>query len=65
VAERLLAVLLDGSPVLFILGVLGLLALDVRLRGGPGAPGLRTTLGRADRTFDFTNPASQAPQTTP
>jgi hypothetical protein len=30
VAERLLAVLLDGSPVLFGLGLLGLFALDVR-----------------------------------
>jgi hypothetical protein len=29
-AERLLALLLDGSPVLFIVGLLGLLALDVR-----------------------------------
>lgn len=30
VAERLLAVLLDGSPVLFGLGLLGLFVLDVR-----------------------------------
>jgi hypothetical protein len=30
VAERLLAVLVDGSPVLFVIGLLGLLALDVR-----------------------------------
>jgi hypothetical protein len=30
VAERLLAILLDGSPVLFGVGLLGVLALDVR-----------------------------------
>ena len=30
VAERLLAMLVDGSPVLFVVGLLGVLALDVR-----------------------------------
>jgi hypothetical protein len=30
VAERLLAMLVDGSPVLFGVGLLGVLALDVR-----------------------------------
>jgi hypothetical protein len=30
VAERLLATLVDGSPVLFVIGLLGVLVLDVR-----------------------------------